>query len=355
MLSYLLRRVLLLIPTLIGATALIFFIMESSPVSITNTLLSKEGNLTPGERAVREAYLNKRYGLNKPAPVRYLRWLNAISPVGTKEPGAGFPRAWSVGFKTPDLGSSFKQSRPALDIIKESLPVTILLQSIAIPLAYSIAIFTGIWTGSNRGKLQDVGTGTVLLAGWSLPVIWVGTLLIGYLANQEYLKWFPAGELHEPQSDTWSFFPSSGNKGWLFDTAWHLVLPLLCLTYGNFAYLSKLTRGAMLETLGADYVRTARAKGLSERVVIYRHAFRNSLLPLITVFAHLLPALITGSVVVEKVFSVPGMGRLVVDAMSANDQELFLSVSAIILVLQLTGYLIADIAYVIADPRVSYE
>lgn len=355
MLSYLVRRILLLIPTLIGATALIFFVMEKSPISVTATLLSREGNLTPGERKAREEYLNKRYGLNNPAPVRYLKWLNAISPVGTKEAGTGFPAALPFGFKKPDLGNSYKQSRPVADIIAEAIPVTLLLQAIAIPLAYSIAIGTGIWTGSRRGSIGDVGTGTGLLALYSLPGIWVGTMLIGFLANVEYVKWFPAGELHEPQSATWSFFPNADNKGWLLDMIWHLVLPVLCLTYGSFAYLSKLTRGALLDTLGSDFIRTARAKGLSERVVLYRHAFRNSLLPLITVFAHLLPALITGSVVVEKIFSVPGTGRLLVDSMFANDQELFLSVSAILLILQLSGYLLADIAYVIADPRVSYE
>jgi peptide/nickel transport system permease protein len=355
MFSYLIRRVLLLIPTLIGATALIFFVMELSPVSITDVLLSREGTMRPGERAMREEYLRKRYGLDRPPIVRYFKWLNAVSPVGFKEAGAGFPASLGFGFKSPDLGNSFVKGRPVGPIIADALPVTLLLQSISIPLAYGVAVTSGVWSAKNRGKLQDTATGSVLLALWSLPVIWVSVMLIGFLANVAYFKWFPAGELHSPRSGGWSFFPSDGNPGWLFDTAWHLVLPLACLTYGGFAYLSKLTRTALLDTLGADFVRTARAKGLPEGVVLYRHALRNSLLPLITVFAHLLPALITGSVVVEKVFSVPGTGRMLVDSLLANDYELFLSVSTITLVLQLGGYLLADIAYVLADPRVSYE
>lgn len=355
MLTYLIRRILLVIPTLLGATALIFFTMELAPVSPTDVLLSREGNLKPGERAVREAYLNERYGLNKPAPVRYLKWLNSISPIGMKKEGEGFPGTWSFGFKSPDLGNSFKQSRAVGPIIKETLPVTLLLQSLSLPLAYVIAITSGIWTAKHRGKIQDVSTGTVLLGLWSLPVIWVSVMLIGFLANVEYVKLFPSAELHDVRADRWSFFPSDGTPGYLLDTLWHLVLPVICLTYGGFAYLSKLTRTSLLDTLSADFVRTARAKGLRENVVVYRHAFRNSLLPLITVFAGILPALISGSIVVEKVFSVPGMGRLVVDSLLSQDYELFLSVATITLMLQLVGFLLADILYVIADPRVSYD
>jgi ABC-type dipeptide/oligopeptide/nickel transport system permease component len=354
MLSYLIRRILLLVPTLIGATALVFFIMELSPISVTNVLLSKAGDLRPGERAEREAYLNKRYGLNKPAPVRYLKWLNQISPIGLKE-GEGFPSRWRFGVKVPNLGNSYIQGRPVGPIIMEALPITILLQSISIPLAYAIAITSGIWTARHRGKVQDVATGTVLLGLWSLPTIWVSIMLIGFFANTFYFRWFPAAELHDPQSSLWSFFPGGGKRGYLLDSLWHLLLPVICLTYGSFAYLSKLTRTALLETLGADFVRTARAKGLDEGAVLYRHAFRNSLLPLITVFAHLLPALITGSVIVETVFSIQGTGRLLVSSVMAKDAELFLSVSTILLTLQLAGYLLADMAYVVADPRVSYD
>lgn len=355
MINYLIRRALLLIPTLIGATALIFFILELSPISITNVLLSREGSMRPGERAQREAYLNQRYGLDKPPVVRYFKWLNHISPVGLKEPGEGFPGRWKLGFKAPDLGNSFIQGRRVGPIIMEALPTTLLLQSISIPLAYGIAITSGIWMAKHRGKVQDVATGTLLLGLWSLPVIWISVMLIGFFANRWYFQWFPAAELHEPQSGSWGFFPSDGNAGFLLDSMWHLVLPVICLTYASFAYLSKLTRTALLDTLSADFVRTARAKGLDERVVLYRHAFRNSLLPLITVFAHLLPALISGSVIVETVFSIRGMGRLVVESLMANDYELFLSVSTIMLMLQLTGFLLADLAYVIADPRVSYD
>jgi len=139
------------------------------------------------------------------------------------------------------------------------------------------------------------------------------------------------------------------------DTVWHLFLPLVCLSYGSFAVLSKLTRASLLDTINADFVRTARAKGLSEQTVLYRHAFRNSLISLITVAANILPGLVAGSVIVETIFGLPGMGRLFYDSIESRDRDLILSTSLVISVLTLLGYLLADISYAIADPRVSFE
>jgi peptide/nickel transport system permease protein len=194
---------------------------------------------------------------------------------------------------------------------------------------------------------------------WSIPIIWAGVLLQGYLTNAEYLKWFPTTGLHELEAEAMTFLPSSGpygfERGWLLDTLWHLVLPVICLSYGSVAFLSKLSRGAILDTISADYVRTARAKGVPERSVLYVHVLRNSLLPMITVLAHLLPALLAGSVVVETIFGLPGMGKLIVDAVSDRDRELVLSETLVAGILGLISYLLADIGYAVADPRVSYE
>ena len=143
--------------------------------------------------------------------------------------------------------------------------------------------------------------------------------------------------------------------GFLFDRLWHLVLPVFCLSYGGFAFLSRLTRGAVLENLLSDYARTARAKGVEEKNVLWRHVFRNSLLPLITLAAGLLPSLIGGSVIIEQLFSIDGMGRLAIEAVNARDRELMLSLTMIGGLLTLAGYLIADLCYAIADPRVSYD
>jgi ABC-type dipeptide/oligopeptide/nickel transport system permease component len=405
MLSYLIRRILLFIPTLIGATAVIFLLMAMAPIDIVDVLLPPGGDLLPGQRAAREAYIEERYGLGEPPVVQYLRWLNKISPVGFRTwtrddpkvlaakaeeqklreaerkrlseagveaerieeevkridvaPNAGEFRFNRPAIKMPELGDSFIRARPVGPIIMEHLPITLLIQAISLPISMALAVVTGIWSAQHRGKLQDVGVGTFLLALYSLPVIWVGVMLIGFLANVEYLNAFPAAGLHDTRADFMSFFPrtidGAWRRGYLLDSIWHLALPVFCISYGTVAYYSKLTRTALLETLSSDFVRTARAKGLAERIVLYRHALRNSLIPLITVAAAFLPLLITGSIVVETIFSINGMGRLVIESLFANDRELFLSTSVIILVLQLTGYLLADIAYVIADPRVSYE
>ena len=404
MLSYLVRRILLFIPTLIGATALIFMLMALSPISIVDVLLPPGGNLLPGQRAARETYLQERYGLSDPALVQYLRWLNNISPVGFRtwkaedpevveatrkqqalraekerelaaagttansvqaelrkivvRPRPGDVRVNRPAVKAPDLGSSFVQSRPVLPIVAEALPTTLLLEAVSIPFALAVAIVSGIWAAKHRGKAQDVATGTVLLALYSVPVMWIGVMMVGYLANVHYFKAFPAEGLHDMRAEAMTFFPTFDGgfrRGYLLDTLWHLALPAVCISYGMFAFYSKLTRTALLEQLSADFVRTARAKGLAEKVVLYRHAFRNSLLPIITALAMSVPALILGTVVVESIFGLNGMGRLVVSSLKANDRELFLSVAVIWLMLQLGAYLLADVLYAVADPRVSYD
>lgn len=359
MATYLLRRILLFFPTLIGATMLVFFVVASAPGGIAAFALSQTGEMRPEERKFKMEYLNKRYGLDKPLMVQYLRWLGKVSPIGPKEVGEGFPGGLKFGLKVPDFGDSFARGRKVGELIRDSLPITLLLQAIAIPIEYFIAITTGIWAAKHRGKAIDMISGTFTLALWSLPVIWIAVLMIGFLANKNYLGWFPPNGLSDVTADGMQFLPGYVNgvwqRGWLLDFAWHLVLPLICLGYANIAFLHKLTRASLLETIQADFVRTARAKGLSEKVVLYAHAFRNSLIPLITVAASLLPALITGSIVVETVFGINGMGKLTVEGITQRDRELFLSNTLIIVTLAMCGTLLADIGNVIADPRVSYD
>ncbi|MDP9172975.1 MAG: ABC transporter permease [Planctomycetota bacterium] len=358
MLSYIIRRLLLIVPTLLGITLITFGVMALSPGGIQSALTNREGGLDPRARAAVRAYYEKKYGLNKPLPVQYLRWLNKVSPFGVKDEGMGWPVSWLIGLKTPDLGESIISHRPVLDMIEESLPLTLLLNAVSIPLMLFISLWTGIASAKNRGGLLDVGGGSILLGLWSVPQIWAGVLLIGYLANKNILHLFPPAGLHDLRADDMNFLPSFAGgfqRGWLLDTAWHLVLPVICLTYTGFAFSSKLTRGAMLENMSLDFVRTARAKGLSEREVLYRHVFRNSVIPLITNYATLLPSLIGGAIVIESIFSIPGMGKLTVDSVSDKDPELVLSTTLVAGILGLISYLIADILYVVADPRVNYE
>ena len=199
-----------------------------------------------------------------------------------------------------------------------------------------------------RKRFLDKASSVMLLMLWSLPSMWVGQMLIGYLCGPP-LNWFPPAGLSSNDAEGMLF------SGWLVDRLWHLVLPVFCLTYAGFAYLTKQVRAGMLDNLRADYVRTARAKGLSNWVVIFRHAFRNSVIPVITTMATLLPAMLGGSVIIEKIFSIPGMGLLAFEAVTTRDYNVVMAVATIGGMMNLVGILFADIAYAMVDPRISFE
>jgi ABC-type dipeptide/oligopeptide/nickel transport system permease component len=356
--AYILRRLLLMFPTLIGVTLVTFLVMICSPGGLRSVIVSHEGLMDPRQRAAVEKYYSKKYGLDKPLPVQYLLWLNKVSFVGLKDPGAGWPASWRFGFKPVDLGESIVHHRPVLDMVEEALPITLLLNGITFPIMMGISLWTGIKAAQHRGGLGDVVGGSVFLGLWSIPQVWAGVLLVGYLANRNFLHWFPASGLHDLRDEEMNFLPTFVNgfhRGWLLDTCWHLVLPVVCFMYAGFAFSSKLTRTATLENMAADFVRTARAKGVSERQVLYRHVLRNSLLPLITYSATIIPGLIGGAIIVESIFGIPGMGKLGVDAVFDKDKEMVLSTTLVATVLTLLSYLLGDIAYAIADPRVSFE
>ncbi|MEX0745517.1 MAG: ABC transporter permease, partial [Phycisphaeraceae bacterium] len=358
---------------------IVFLVMAMAPGGIGGIILDEGDQLdTEAGRQLRE-YYEQRYGLDQPLVVQYGRWLNLVSPLGviTTADAAELPSlgvrpgvTWQVevdgeaqtrylGFKSPDLGTSMQRNQPVSSLIRDALPITLLLNLITIPVIYFIGITTGIFAARFQGQAFDVGSGFVLLAMWALPVIWVAVMLVGIFANERIFYWFPTSGLQSLDAQLMPFLPTwtdaGFQRGWLLDLLWHLVLPIVCLSYAGFAFLSKLTRGSLLENLRSDYVRTARAKGVAEREVLFRHVFRNSLLALITVAAAILPGLLGGSVVIEKIFSIPGMGRLFVDAVSARDREIVMAVTLIGGIIGLTAELIRDICYAIADPRVSYE
>ncbi len=372
MATYLIRRILLMIPTLLGMTAVVFFVMKASPGDVTQMLLSRDGEMRAGDRAARAEYLNKRYGLNDPLLVQYGNWLNKISPIGAwtidEEAPSGIglqigvnakgePR--KLGLKVPDFGRSFVKNRSVLSLVGDALPITLLLNVTTLPLIYLISILLGVYAARHRGRFLDITSGFALLALWAVPTIWAGVMLQGFLANRLYIQAFPTVGLHDLHADAMPFLPHFGaagfERGWLLDMLWHMALPVTCLAYGGFAFLTKLNRGAVLENIRVDYVRTARAKGVSEHDVLWHHVFRNSLLPLITVAAHILPGLLAGSFVVEIIFGIPGMGKLMIEAIEFKDQELVMAEILAAGVLTMLANLIVDVLYAAADPRVSYE
>lgn len=265
-----------------------------------------------------------------------------------------------VSVAWPDFGVSFARGRPVTQLIADALPVTLLINLIAFPIIYFIAIPCGVLAAVRKGTWIDSGLGATMLVLWSIPTVVASVLLVGFVANKEFLGWFPATGLSSAGSEAMPFLPGAladgtPSGGWLLDRLSHVVLPVLCLVYGGFAVLSKQTRAAMLDNFSADYVRTAKAKGVAEVNVILQHVFRNSLLPLITMFATVFPAMLGGSVVVERVFSIPGMGQLMVEAAQIRDRELILANALMIAVVTLVALLLADILYALADPRVAFK
>ena len=451
-------------PTLIGITLVVFVVMAASPGGISAQSLVEGQNLEPQAKKALEDYYNRLYGLDQPAPMQYLRWLNNLSPAGFTFDAENRLSGFSF-FKGSDLGTSFRFGRPVLDLIAERVPITLLLNLLSLPLIYAAAIGIGVRAARERGGTFDVASGGIMLALWSMPTMLAGILLIGFFTSEQYWHWFPTAGLNRREALDMPFLPhwqhreaglallggmaagglllagagrwlprhactaamaalgaglgftmasalpgegsvlvpvllmlagggalgafagyagkalrSSGfallgillgillgawvSRGWgggdwtigfLADRLWHLVLPVVCLSYGGLAFLAKLVRTSMLENLLSDFARTARAKGVSERDVLWRHVFRNGLLPLITVSAGVLPALLGGSVIVETIFSIDGMGKLAVEAVKGRDRELVLSLTLISGFLTLVGYLVADLCYALADPRVSYE
>lgn len=329
MTTYVIRRLLLMVPTLLGITILVFSISRLAPGDPISMQMGPDNSIESGQnQAAREAQL-KLYGLDKPVPVQYVIWLGNISKL--------------------NFGDSFKHHRPVIELIKERLPITLTLNLIAFTIIYIIALPLGTISAIKHNKLTDRTVSVVLFVLWSLPVMWVGQMLIGYLCNPDFLNWFPSAGISSNNSDKMPFFQ------WLSDRMWHLVLPVLCITFGGFTYLTKIVRASMLDNLRMDYVRTARAKGLPEITVIMRHAFRNSVIPVITIMATLLPAMIGGSVIIEKLFSIPGMGLLAFEAITTRDYNVVMAVATISGVLNLAGMLLADICYAVADPRISYD
>jgi peptide/nickel transport system permease protein len=318
-----------MIPTLIGITLVVFAISRLAPGDPVSMSMGPGGQLDAARAAdVRKARM-ALYGLDKPLPVQYAKWLGRVV--------------------TFNFGESIKHHRPVIDIIKERLPVTLILNLIAFAMAYTISIPLGVLAAVRHKRFFDTASSVVLFMLWSLPVMWVGQMLIGYFSGTTFLNWFPSAGLNSNDADSMAFFP------WLGDRLWHLALPVLCLTYGEFAYLTKQVRASMLDNLRMDYVRTARAKGLSNFVVVWRHAFRNSVIPVITIMATLLPAMFGGSVIIESIFSVPGMGLLAFEAVTTRDYNVVMAVATIAGMLNLVGLLLGDIAYAIADPRISFE
>ena len=249
-----------------------------------------------------------------------------------------------------DFGVSMANMQPVLPALLNRLRHSLVISFLAIFLAYLLSIPLGVLSAVLRGTSFERCLSILLFALYSLPTFFAATLLLRFLSIGDPFDWFPSGDVR-----TLKGFDQLSGLEQLLDRAHHLALPVACLTYGSLAVLSRFTRNSLLEALGSDFVRTARAKGLPEGLVVLRHGLRNALLPLLTLMGNILPAVFSGAVIVEIVFDIPGMGSFIYDAILAQDYNVIMATTLIAAVLTLFGYLLSDLAYAVADPRIALE
>ena len=260
---------------------------------------------------------------------------------------AQFPR-WLGRILCFDFGRSFTDHRLVVHKIWEALKITLAFQVLVILLIYLIAVPLGVISAVKQDSLFDKTVTLVLFCLYSLPNFWVAYLLILFFCGGRFGDIFPIQGLNTAGAEAWPFWP------WFLDRLWHMVLPVACMTYGGLAALSRYARSGMLEVIRMDYVRTARAKGLAERTVIVKHALRNGIIPIVTLLGGLLPALVSGSVIVETIFNIPGMGRLAFSAVLERDYPVVTAVAFFSSFLVLLGILLSDLLYAVVDPRIRY-
>jgi peptide/nickel transport system permease protein len=319
LIQYILRKLLLALPLLWGVVTLIFILLQVSPGDATDRFFTPE---TPPE--VREMIMVK-WGLDQPVHVQYGRMLGNLS--------------------TGDFGISIAQERPVFDIIAEKLPNTLLLSAVTMSVVIVTGLSLGIAQAIRQYSLFDNMGSVVSLFFYSMPSFWLALMLI--LLFAVHWQWLPAsGMVDAVMHDYMS--PSEQ----LVDRIKHLILPGLGLGVASSAGMARYMRSSMLEVVRQDYIRTARAKGLSERQVILKHAVRNALLPIVTLIGLSLPFLFSGSVLIEYVFAWPGMGRVIVEAIFTQDTPLIVACFFVFTLLVVAGNLLADIAYSVVDPRI---
>lgn len=314
MITFIVRRLLGAVPLLVGVSVLSFVFMQLAPGS-PDTLLAKNGRMSDAQLAA----IRANWGLDQPVHVQLWRWLGNLAQ--------------------GDLGTSYSQSRPVLTIILEVFPNTLYLMAVALLLSLVVAAVFGVGAAVKQYGPFDHVTSFTSYFGLSMPVFWIGLMLQIVFAVK--LRWLPSGNMHDPTG------------GGLVDLLRHMALPALTLAIGSIASWSRYLRSSTLDVLGMDFVRTARAKGLRERAVLMRHVVRNALIPFMTVVAIDIPLYLTGAVLVETVFSWPGMGRLFFDSLTKRDYPILMGVLFLGAVLVILGNLIADVLYAVIDPRIT--
>ena len=310
-----------MIPVFLGILFILFFILEQAPGTPASNMMNPK--MTPEQKAE----LTQKLGLETPWYERFVNWV-AEALHG-------------------NLGYSINHKKPVTEVISDYVKPTLLLALISLIIAVLIGVPAGIISATKQYTAIDNVFTVISLIGVSIPSFFFGLLLLKAFAVD--IQFFPLFGLKDP------LLMSTSPVDKALDVAWHLVLPSIVLGLGSTATFMRYTRSSMLEVIRQDYIRTARAKGLREKTVIYRHAFRNAIIPIITLFGFWIPSLLSGAVVTETIFALPGLGKISVEASFTRNYPLILGINAMLSILTLIGALVADILYAVADPRIIYD
>ena len=327
MFKYILKRLAQSVLILLGVSLIIYVLIRCMPVSFIDDKIAQmnQGGATIDDSVI--TAMKEMYGLEDDSFMGILKgyghWLSALCKF--------------------DFGTSFKYGEPVLDVIKDYMGVSFAVALIATIFEFMIAIPLGITAATHQYSLRDYIVTVLVMVGISLPSFFFGQLLKNVFAMQ--LGWFPPSGYIDATQDLVGFDA-------LLNKVWHLFLPILCVVILSIGGRMRMTRTNMLEVLNSDYIRTARAKGLKEKVVIYKHAFRNTMIPLVTSLAGLLPSLFSGAIITEQVFDLPGIGNMAYQAMVAADIPFIMGYNMFLALLSVIGVLLADLMYAVVDPRV---
>lgn len=325
--AYILRRLIGAIPLLLGIATIIFFVLNLAPGDPTSFYFNP--NVPP--EIIEQ--MRRNLGLDQPLYIQYFRWLTS--------------------FITGDFGHSLAQSRPVSDIVFEAMPNTLMFTGIALVLVFVIGMFIGVLQAVKQYSIFDSTSSVVTLFFYSMPSFWLALMFVLVFSLKAHTWGWPIALPATGMMSVDYEFMTTGEK--IMDRIAHLILPVGTLTLALAAGVARYMRGQMLEVVRQDYIRTARAKGLSERTVIMKHALRNSMLPVITLLGLYLPFLFSGAILIEVIFAWPGMGRIMVDAIFQRDYPLVMATSFIFAVIVIAGNLLADVLYAVADPRIRYD
>ncbi|GMT42155.1 MAG: peptide ABC transporter permease [bacterium] len=324
MLNYLIRRLLMMVPLMFGITIITFAVIHLAPGEPIDSMT----DLNPKISAQAKQKMRQMYNLDKPLHVQYFLWIKRLLVL--------------------DFGRSFStDNRPVIDKILERIPITLTINVISLVIMFMLALPIGVWSATHPYSFFDKSTTLFVFIGFSTPGFWLALLLMILFGVQ--LGWLPISGIRSLNHELLSPW------GKMADYARHLTMPILLSSLTSLAFLSRIARQNMLEVIRQDYIITARAKGLPESAVVYKHALKNALLPVVTIIGFSIPGLIGGSVIFETIFSIPGIGQLFFESVMSRDYPLVMGNLVIVALLTLVGNLVADIAYGVVDPRIRYD